>query len=102
MGLGVGLRALPRKKSLVTKPLQNAKAGLNLPRRLGMEKDLSIGTWNVRTLYKGGALKNLIEDSEKDLKILKVKNWKTVALDRISWKRRAVEAANTCNGLLRF
>ncbi|GFU53630.1 craniofacial development protein 2 [Trichonephila clavipes] len=29
-------------------------------RRFGMKKDLSIGTWNIRTLYKGGALQNLI------------------------------------------
>ncbi|GFV56284.1 uncharacterized protein TNCV_106401 [Trichonephila clavipes] len=26
-----------------------------------MNKDLSIGTWNIRTLYKGGALQNLID-----------------------------------------
>ena len=38
---------------------QNAKTD-SLRRRLGTKKDLIIGTWNIRTLYRGGALKNLI------------------------------------------
>ncbi|GFV18587.1 craniofacial development protein 2 [Trichonephila clavipes] len=38
-----------------------AKTGSNIPRRLGMKKDLSIGAWNIRTLYKGAALQNLID-----------------------------------------
>ena len=42
------------------KPQQNAKTD-SLPRRLGTKKDMIIGTWNIRTLYWGGALKNLID-----------------------------------------
>ncbi|GFW25792.1 craniofacial development protein 2 [Trichonephila clavipes] len=38
-----------------------AKTGSNTPRRFGIKKDLSIETWNIRTLYKGGALRNLID-----------------------------------------
>ncbi|GBL83882.1 hypothetical protein AVEN_229675-1 [Araneus ventricosus] len=41
-----------------------------------------------------------LDDTENDIKILK-KNWQRVALDRLSWKNRAVEAAKTCNWLLR-
>ncbi|GBN86028.1 hypothetical protein AVEN_208269-1 [Araneus ventricosus] len=32
-------------------------------------------------------------DTENDIKILKIKNWQRVSLDRLSWKKRAVEAA---------
>ncbi|GBM36259.1 hypothetical protein AVEN_145978-1 [Araneus ventricosus] len=42
-----------------------------------------------------------LDDTENDIKILKIKNWQRVDLDRLSWKKRAVEAAKTCNGLLR-
>lgn len=42
-----------------------------------------------------------LDDTENDIKILKIKNWQRVALDRLSWKKRAVEAAKTCNRLLR-
>ena len=42
------------------KPQQNAKTD-SLRRRLGTKKDLIIGTWNIRTLYRGGALRNLID-----------------------------------------
>ncbi|GBN72424.1 hypothetical protein AVEN_273744-1 [Araneus ventricosus] len=38
-----------------------------------------------------------LDDTENDIKILKIKNWQRVALDRLSWKKRAVEAAKTCN-----
>ena len=41
-----------------------------------------------------------LDDTINDIKILKLKNWQTVALDRASWKKRAVEAAKTCNRLL--
>ena len=42
-----------------------------------------------------------LNDTEKDLKVLKIMNWKRVAMDRGSWRRRAVEAAKACKGLLR-
>ncbi|GFX97764.1 craniofacial development protein 2 [Trichonephila clavipes] len=38
-----------------------AKTGSNIPRRIGMKNVLSIGTWNIRTPYKGLALQNLID-----------------------------------------
>ncbi|GBO28450.1 hypothetical protein AVEN_190236-1 [Araneus ventricosus] len=34
-----------------------------------------------------------LDDTENDIKILKIKNWQRAALDRLSWKKRAVEAA---------
>ncbi|GBM24689.1 hypothetical protein AVEN_46189-1 [Araneus ventricosus] len=40
-----------------------------------------------------------LDDTENDIKILKIKNWQRVALDRLSWKKRAVEAAKTCYAL---
>lgn len=43
-----------------------------------------------------------LDDVENDLKILKIKNWKRVAGDRLGWRRRAVEAAKTCYRLLSF
>ncbi|KMQ81618.1 endonuclease-reverse transcriptase [Lasius niger] len=43
-----------------------------------------------------------LDDTENDIKILNIKNWQRVALDRLSWKKRAVEAAKTCNRLLRY
>ncbi|GBM97204.1 hypothetical protein AVEN_121995-1 [Araneus ventricosus] len=42
-----------------------------------------------------------LDDTENDIKILKIKNWQRVDLDRLSWKKCAVEAAKTCNRLLR-
>nr|XP_042906426.1 uncharacterized protein LOC122270970 [Parasteatoda tepidariorum] len=42
-----------------------------------------------------------LNDTENDLKVLKLKNWRGVAMDRGSWRRRAVEAAKACKGLLR-
>ncbi|GBN16958.1 hypothetical protein AVEN_182787-1 [Araneus ventricosus] len=42
-----------------------------------------------------------LDDTENDIKILKIINWQRVALDRLSWKKRAAEAAKTCKRLLR-
>ncbi|GBM27912.1 hypothetical protein AVEN_256704-1 [Araneus ventricosus] len=42
-----------------------------------------------------------LDDTENEIKILKIKNWQRVVLDRLSWKKRAVEASKTCNRLLR-
>ncbi|GBM14417.1 hypothetical protein AVEN_185324-1 [Araneus ventricosus] len=41
-----------------------------------------------------------LDDTENDIKILKIKNWQRVALGRLSWKKRAVEAAKTRSRLL--
>ncbi|GFT95973.1 endonuclease-reverse transcriptase [Trichonephila clavipes] len=41
-----------------------------------------------------------IDDVENDLKTLNIKNWQRVAAYRWNWKKRAVEAAKTCNRLL--
>ncbi|GFX91130.1 DUF4817 domain-containing protein, partial [Trichonephila clavipes] len=38
-----------------------------------------------------------IDDVENDLKTLNFKNWQKVAAYRWNWKKRAVEAAKTCN-----
>ncbi|GFS76124.1 endonuclease-reverse transcriptase [Trichonephila clavipes] len=38
-----------------------------------------------------------IDDVENDLKILNIKNWQRVAAYRWNWRKRAVEAAKTCN-----
>ncbi|GFV49366.1 endonuclease-reverse transcriptase [Trichonephila clavipes] len=43
-----------------------------------------------------------IDDVENDLKTLNIKNWQRVATYRWNWKKRAVEAAKTCNRLLRL
>ncbi|GFV77542.1 endonuclease-reverse transcriptase [Trichonephila clavipes] len=43
-----------------------------------------------------------IDDAENDLKTLNIKNWQRVAAYRWNWKKRAVEAAKTCNRLLRL
>ncbi|GFW94840.1 endonuclease-reverse transcriptase [Trichonephila clavipes] len=43
-----------------------------------------------------------IDDVENDLKTLNIKNWQRVAAYRWNWKKRAVEAAKTCNRLLRL
>ncbi|GFS50468.1 hypothetical protein TNCV_3196941 [Trichonephila clavipes] len=40
-----------------------------------------------------------IEDVENDLKTLNIKNWQRVAAYRWNWRKRAVEAAKTCNSL---
>ena len=42
------------------KPQQNVKTD-SFHRQFDMKKDLNIGTWIIRTLYKDGALKNLID-----------------------------------------
>ncbi|GFX86418.1 endonuclease-reverse transcriptase [Trichonephila clavipes] len=41
-------------------------------------------------------------DVENDLKTLNIKNWQRVAAYRWNWRKRAVEAAKTCNRLLRL
>ncbi|GFW31206.1 hypothetical protein TNCV_2577881 [Trichonephila clavipes] len=38
-----------------------------------------------------------IDDVENDLKTLNIKSWHRVAAYRWNWKKRAVEAAKTCN-----
>ncbi|GFV23553.1 hypothetical protein TNCV_1906811 [Trichonephila clavipes] len=38
-----------------------------------------------------------IDDVENDLKTLNIKNWQRVAAYRWNWRKRAVEAAKTCN-----
>ncbi|GFX68609.1 hypothetical protein TNCV_1800221 [Trichonephila clavipes] len=37
------------------------------------------------------------DDVENDLKTLNIKNWQRVAAYRWNWRKRAVEAAKTCN-----
>ncbi|GBL64854.1 hypothetical protein AVEN_76737-1 [Araneus ventricosus] len=48
---------------------------------------------------RGRPLTRWLDDTENDIKIFKI-NGQRVALDRLSWKKRAVEAAKTCNRLL--
>ncbi|GFV44337.1 endonuclease-reverse transcriptase, partial [Trichonephila clavipes] len=43
-----------------------------------------------------------IDDVENVLKTLNIKNWQRVAAYRWNWRKRAVEAAKTCNRLLRL
>ncbi|GFW50428.1 endonuclease-reverse transcriptase [Trichonephila clavipes] len=43
-----------------------------------------------------------IDDAENDLKTLNIKNWQRVAAYRWNRRKRAVEAAKTCNRLLRL
>ncbi|GFT32612.1 HTH_Tnp_Tc3_2 domain-containing protein [Trichonephila clavipes] len=38
-----------------------------------------------------------IDDVENDLKSLNIKNWQRVAAYRWNWRKRAMEAAKTCN-----
>ncbi|GFU12326.1 endonuclease-reverse transcriptase [Trichonephila clavipes] len=42
------------------------------------------------------------DDVENDLKTLYIKNWQRAAAYRWNWRKRAVEAAKTCNRLLRL
>ncbi|GFV46382.1 endonuclease-reverse transcriptase [Trichonephila clavipes] len=41
-----------------------------------------------------------IDDVENDVKTLNIKNWQRDAAYRWNWRKRAVEAAKTCNRLL--
>ncbi|GFT25136.1 hypothetical protein TNCV_180291 [Trichonephila clavipes] len=41
-----------------------------------------------------------IDDVENDLKTLYIKNWQRVAAYRWNWRKRAVEAAKTCNRMI--
>ncbi|GFU40568.1 endonuclease-reverse transcriptase [Trichonephila clavipes] len=43
-----------------------------------------------------------IDDVRNDLKTLNIKNWQRIAAYRWNWRKRAVEAAKTCNRLLRL
>ncbi|GBN61449.1 hypothetical protein AVEN_201465-1 [Araneus ventricosus] len=53
------------------------------------------------TRARGRPSTRWLDDTENGFKILKIKNWQRVALDCLSWKKHAVEAAKTCNRLLR-
>ena len=59
-GLGGGLTTPPRKKLTVSKS-QKETSGPLFSRRLGMKSDLRIGTWNIRTLFRSGALNKLTD-----------------------------------------
>jgi hypothetical protein len=63
--LSVGLTTLPRKKHIVvnrkTKP-RDSFNGNQDGKRKKENKRLSIGTWNIRTLFKPGALRILIDE----------------------------------------
>jgi len=57
----VGLTTPPRKKKYVQKTSEAPRTGsINRRRLCGKEKELIFGTWNVRTLYKTGALLSLL------------------------------------------
>jgi exonuclease III len=58
--------------------------------RHGMKKELGIGTWNVVTLYKGGALEQLekvLQDYEVDI----------IALQEICWIGQGVLEKRNCS-----
>jgi len=77
-GFSVGLTTLPSKKQLVqeqTNLPRDRVFGKSTGKR---KKDLLFGTWNVRTLYKSGAVHNIVNEVEK----YKVK---LTALQEIRW-----------------
>ena len=77
-GFSVGLTTLPSKKQLVqeqTNLPRDRVFGKSTGKR---KKDLLFGTWNVRTLYKSGAVHNIVNEVEK-YKI------KLTALQEIRW-----------------
>ncbi|GFV78376.1 endonuclease-reverse transcriptase [Trichonephila clavipes] len=49
---------------------------------------------------KGRPPTRWIDDVQNDLKTLNMKNWQRVAAYPWNWRKRAVEAAKTCNRLL--
>ncbi|GFU77581.1 DUF4817 domain-containing protein [Trichonephila clavipes] len=51
---------------------------------------------------RGRPPRRWIDDVENDLKTLNIKNWQRFDAYRWNWKKRAVEAAKTCNRLLRL
>jgi hypothetical protein len=63
-GLGVGLTP-PHKKDIVKKP-ESMPAGRTHFRRPRKQKDLRLKTWNVLSLYRTGALRNLVEGTKED------------------------------------
>ncbi|KAL4103878.1 hypothetical protein QTP88_019213 [Uroleucon formosanum] len=77
-GFSVGLTTLPSKKQLVqeqTNLPRDRVFGKSTGKR---KKDFFFGTWNVRTLYKSGAVHNIVNEVEK----YKVK---LTALQEIRW-----------------
>ncbi|GFX97616.1 endonuclease-reverse transcriptase [Trichonephila clavipes] len=56
----------------------------------------------MRSRTRGRPPTRWIDDVENDLKTLNIKNWQRVAAYRWNWRKRAVEAAKTCNRLLRL
>ncbi|GFV79493.1 endonuclease-reverse transcriptase [Trichonephila clavipes] len=57
---------------------------------------------SMRSRTRGRPPTRWIEDDENDLKTLNIKNWQRVPAYRWNWRKRAVEAAKTCNRLLRL
>ncbi len=49
----------------------------------GLKKDFSLGTWNVRTLYRPGALTELTRECDKY-------NWDVIALQEIRWSGKGM------------
>ncbi|GFW64986.1 40S ribosomal protein S14 [Trichonephila clavipes] len=56
----------------------------------------------MRSRTRGRPPTRWIDDVESDLKTLNIKNWQRVAAYRCNRRKRAVEAAKTCNRLLRL
>lgn len=60
-GLSVGLTTRPRKKHSVKKPSKKPRNWIENGKQLESENGLRIGTWNVRTLNKPGALQYVLD-----------------------------------------
>jgi hypothetical protein len=56
----MGLTTPPHKKNIVKKP-ESMPAGRTQFRRPSKQKDLRLGTWNVLSLYRASALRNLVD-----------------------------------------
>jgi hypothetical protein len=82
--LSAGLTTPPRKKTIVRKPKELSRAALReRPWKRNEAFDLNLATWNVRSLFKPGTLKNLIQE----LKWYKIC---IAALQEIRWKGKDI------------
>ena len=87
-GLGVGLTTLPCKNYHVEKPKSNSRTDLrkqpgNKKRIMRRKQDWFLASWNVRSLFRAGALKNLTKELDRY-------NIMIAAIQEIRWRRSEI------------
>jgi hypothetical protein len=100
-GFGMGLTTLHSKKLTVTKVEQRNK--LDRFNDDGWKRtrntEITLATWNIQTtLWRGRPRKGWRDEVQKDLRVLGVRRWRQMVIDKEKW-RGIVRQAKAHSGL---